>query len=86
MRSVGLGDHVEVIATDLVAGSGPCRHVVAGDRGHGLGQQALLDSAGGIEILGETGVIQVALVVDGVLDRDGGLQDEALEEVAFVET
>jgi len=85
MRSVGLGDHVEVVSTNLVAGSGTRRYGVAGDRGHGLWQEALLDGAGGVEVLGKTGVIEMALVVDGVLDRNRGLQDETLEEVAFVE-
>ena len=53
--------------------------------GHGLREQTLLDGAGGIEVLRETGVVQVALVVDGIFDGDGGLEDEALQEVAFVE-
>src|SRR5580692_1675987 len=65
MGSVGFSHYVEVVSADLIAGSGACRYGVAGDRWHGLGQQALLDSAGGVEILGETGVIQVPLVVDG---------------------
>jgi hypothetical protein len=86
MRSVGFGYHIEVVSADLVAGSGTCRYGVAGDRGHGLREEALLDSAGGIEILGQTGVIQMALVVDGVLDGYGSLQDKTLEEVAFIET
>ena len=38
-----------------------------------------------VEILGKTRIIHVTLVVDGVFDRDGGLQDETLEEVPFVE-
>ncbi len=46
----------------------------------------MLDCAGGVEILGQTGVIQMALVVDGVLDGNRGLQDEAFQEVAFIET
>jgi hypothetical protein len=86
MRSVGFGYYIEVVSTDLVAGSGTCRHGVAGDGRHGLGEEALLDGAGGIKILGETGVIQVALVIDGVLEGNRGLEDETFEEVAFIET
>jgi hypothetical protein len=86
MRSVGFGYYIEVVSTDLVAGSGTCRYGVAWDGRHGLWEEALLDGAGGIEILGEAGVIQVALVIDGVLERNCGLQDEAFQEVAFIET
>src|SRR5438093_3500378 len=86
MRSVRLRHHIEVVSTYLVAGSRTCRHGVAGDRGHRLGQEALLDCAGGIEILGEASVIQVAFVVDGVLDGNRRLQDKAFEEVALIET
>src|SRR5438445_6089896 len=85
MRAIGFGYDVEVVSTDLVAGAGTGRHGVAGDNRHSLGEQALLDGAGGIEVLGETGVIHVALVVDGVLYCYGGLQDEAFKEVSFVE-
>jgi hypothetical protein len=46
----------------------------------------LLDSAGSIEILGETGVVQVALVVDSILDGNRGLEDKTFEEVSFIET
>jgi hypothetical protein len=86
MRSVGLRHHIEIVSADLVAGSRACRNGVAGDRGHGLRQKALLDSAGSIEILGETGVVQVALVVDSVLDGNRGLEDKTFEEVSFIET
>jgi hypothetical protein len=86
MGSVRLGYHVEVVSPDLVAGSRAYRYGVAGDRGQGLRQEALLDSAGGIEILGEAGVVQMALVVDGVLDGNRGLQDKAFKEVSFIET
>ena len=82
--AVGLGYDVEVVSADLVAGSGTRRYGVAGDGRHGLGQEALLDGAGGVEILGEAGVVQVALVVDGVFDGNGGLEDKTLEEVAFI--
>jgi hypothetical protein len=84
MRSVGLGDHVEVVSTNLVAGSGTRRNGVAGDGGHGLRQEALLNGAGGVEILGQTSVVKMALVVDGVLDCNCGLQDETLEKVALI--
>jgi hypothetical protein len=84
MGAVGFGYDVEVVSADLVTGSGAGRHGVAGDGGHGLGEEALLDGAGGIKILGEARVIQMPLVVDGVLDGDGGLQDETLQEVAFI--
>jgi hypothetical protein len=85
MGSVRFSHYVEVVSADLIASSGSCRYGVTGDRWHGLGQQALLDSAGGIEVLSETGVIEVPLVVDGILDRDGGLQDKTFQEIAFVE-
>src|SRR5258708_4595879 len=68
MRSVRLRPHSEVVSTDLVAGSRTDRHGVAGDRGRGLGQEALLDSGGGMEIRGQASVVRVAFVVDGVLD------------------
>jgi hypothetical protein len=86
MRSVGLGHDIEVVSTDLIAGSRTYRYGVAGDRGQGLGQEALLDGAGGIEILGQTGVIEMAFMIDGVLNRDCSLQDETLQKIAFIET
>jgi hypothetical protein len=45
----------------------------------------LLDGAGGIKILGEAGVLEMTFVVDGVFESDGGLEDEAFEEIALVE-
>jgi hypothetical protein len=83
-RSIGFGDHIEVISADLVAGSGTRRDGVTGDGWHGLRQKALLDGAGGVEILGQAGVVEVALMVDGILDGDCGLEDQTFEEVAFV--
>ena len=84
--AVGLLDDVEIVAANLVAGDGAEGDRVAGDFRQFLRQERTLDVARGVEVLLDAGPLQVALVVAGVFKGDGGLQDQAFDEVGFVKS
>ena len=78
-------DDVDVVATDFVAGGGADGEGVAGEVGEGLGEEAALDGAGGVEIELDALPFEGTFVMLGVADGEGGLEGEAFEEVAFFE-
>ena len=83
--AVGLLDDVEVVAAHLVTGDGAEGQGIAADVGQILRQQRALDVAGSVQILLYPCPFQIALVVAGVFEGDGGLQRQPFDEVGLVD-
>ncbi len=83
--SVGMGEDIDIVAANLVAGFRADGERESGQIGQVARDERTLDVACCIEVFLDARPLEIALEVAGVFDGDCGLQGESMDEIQLVE-